>query len=278
MPNLVYISPMNTSISLGDHKDFILSDVEGLTRAGVAISANDNANEDGTTVNNSRTQPRGIVLYLTTKPNADVEAVKREVLGVIKLKQKGRLQWIQKDKTIEIEGIVEAIEMPRFTDSVVIQITMYCAQPYWQDLYYIVKYIELVDDMHKFTLVFPQGVGISFGKYNTDLTKTFVNYGDSSVGCIITIIATSYIENPLLERVDGKFFGVNEQMQQGDSIIINTIKGKKSVTKNGVNIMHKIKERSTWLQLETGENTFTISDSGKTGNLYFTFEYKQRYV
>lgn len=278
MPELIYISPANTSINLGKNSGFVLTEAEGLTEAAVEISATTLATNDGAIINNALTQPRGIVLYLTVKQGANVEAVKREILGVIKPKQTGRLQWVQSDRTIEIEGTVEAVSMPRFVNGVVMQITLYCAQPYWQDLDYIVKQIELIDAMHAFVETFPQGVGIAFGRYNLDKTKTFTNYGDAAADLKITIIATGDIENPLLERADGKYFGILDTMAAGDSIVITTAKGKKSVLKNGVNIMSKVKEQSTWFQLETGANTFTISEAGGTGNMYFTFEYKQRYV
>ena len=143
---------------------------------------------------------------------------------------------------------------------------------------YIVQTIELIMKLHYFAVTFPQDEGIVMGYYNLDLTKSFVNDGDAETGAVITIIATDNITNPLLERSDGLYFGVNETMQAGDSIEICTIKGKKTVTKNGVNILQKVKEGSTWLQLEVGENVFTISETGGTANMYFTFKYKQKYV
>lgn len=278
MFELKYISPVNTEISLTNNKGFILTDAEGLTEAAVAISSTDLAAHDGTFINNRRTQPRGIVLYLTVRQSANVEQVKREITNVIKPKQTGRLQWVQDDKTVEIEGVVEFVKMPRFSENVVMQITMYCAQPYWQDAEYIIRQIELIDPLHRFVLTIPQESGIVFGVYNLNLTKTFENFGDAAIGAIIRIIATGDISNPLLERSDGKYFGVNETMQAGDEIVISTIKGNKSVTKNGANILNKVRDGSTWLQMETGVNTFTISEAGGSGDMYFTFEYKQFYV
>ena len=154
---LKYISPNNTEISLTNSSDFILTGADGLTDANIAISATELAQHDGAIINNRRAQPRGIVLYITIKQNADVEQVKRGILSVIKPKQNGRLQWVQRDKTIEIEGVIEAITMPRFTNNVVMQITMYCPQPYWSDAEYILKQIELVIPLHRFKLTIPQG-------------------------------------------------------------------------------------------------------------------------
>ena len=55
--------------------------------------------------------------------------------------------------------------------------------------------------------------------------------------------------------------------------------GEKSVTLNGVSQLDKIKPRSTWLQLQAGENEFSIdSDDASTDNMIFTLAYKQRYI
>lgn len=278
MLELKYVSPNDEEINLTNNSGFVLTGADGLTNAAVAISATDLATHDGAIVNTTRTQPRGIVLYLTMQQSANVEAVKREILGVIKPKQRGRLVWTQDGRSIEIVGVVEQIEMPRFSDNVVMQITIYCAQPYWADVDYIIKQIELIDPLHHFVLAIPQNKGIVFGVYNLSMTKTFTNYGDAATGAIIRIIATGDIENPLLERADGRYFGITDTMAAGDEIVINTTKGQKSVFKNGVNIINKIRAGSTWLQMETGENTFTISEKNGSGNMYFTFEYKQYYV
>lgn len=279
MLELTYISPNNTSINLTNNKLFLLTDADGLTAADVAISSTDLATHDGAIVNSARTQPRGIVLYLTIRQGANVEAVKREILAVIKPKQQGRLLWVQDGRSVEIEGIVESVSMPRFTNASVLQITMFCPRPFWNDTEYNQQFIEIVDALHRFAVAFPKDVGgIPFGVYNLDMTKEFENEGDVEIGAIITIIATGIVTNPLLERSDGTYFGVNETMQAGDSIVINTTKGRKSVTKNGVNIINKVKAGSTWLQLDTGVNVFTISEAGGTGNMYFSFEYKQQYV
>lgn len=280
---LEYITAKGDILSLTGNPNFKLSNVDGLTVANVDLSSSTVASMDGDVVNNERTTPRGIVLDITIE-GADVEAKKRYILHYIKPKQKARLRWTQDDREIEIEGIIEAIEMPRFTNTVVMQVSMYCSQPYWEDIAFVVQEISEVLNLHYFTnyeddmLYFP-AEGIPFGEYDTNRTKVFENSGDVSVGMEIRIIALGNVGNPIIYNSDGKFFGVNTSMQAGDEIVISTVKGKKTVTKNGENVLANIMPKSTWLQLEVGENEFTIdSDDGTEGNMYFTVAYKQRYV
>lgn len=280
---LEYITARGDTLPLTGNPNFKLTNVDGLTAASVELSSSTVASMDGDAVNNKRTTPRGIILDLAIE-GADVETKKRYILRYIKPKQKARLRWTQDDREIQIEGIIESIEMPRYTNAVVMQVSMYCSQPYWEDINYIVQEISEILNLHYFTdspddmLYFPEG-GVAFGEYDTNRTKVFENDGDVSVGMEIRVIALGNVGNPIIYNADGQFFGVNTTMQAGDEIVISTVKGKKAITLNGENILDKIKVGSTWLQLEVGENEFTIdSDDGTEGNMYFTVSYKQRYV
>ena len=275
---LNYVAPNGQTINFINNPYFILSSADGLTETQISIAATDIANGDGMIINNVRAQPRGIVLYLLIPQGQNVEQVKRNVLTIVKPKQTGVLHWEYQERELDISATVEEIKMARYTQEAILQISLYCAEPYWQDAAYIVRELSLVDPLHHFELIIPHTSGFVMGVYNLDLSKAFHNDGDAAVGCIITIIATGEVTNPLLERVDGKYFGVNVSMQAGDEVVINTTKGHKSARKNDVNIMDKIKPGSTWFQLETGENIFNISEDGGNANMYFTFSYKQKYV
>lgn len=278
-----YITAKGDILPLTGNSNFKLTNIDGLTIASVDLSSSTVASMDGATVNNKRTLPRPLLLELTIE-GAEVEAKKRYILRYIKPKQKARLRWTQDKREIEIEGIIEDIQMPRFTNKIVMQVSMYCPQPYWEDIGYIVQEISEILNLHYFTdntndmLYFP-AEGIPLGEYDTNRTKVFENDGDVAVGMEIRIIALGTVENPIIYNSDGQFFGVNTTMQAGDEIVISTVKGKKKVTKNGENILGLVMEYSTWLQLEIGENEFTIdSTDGTEGNMYFTLTYKQRYV
>ena len=128
-------------------------------------------------------------------------------------------------------------------------------------------------------LYFPED-GVPFGEYDTIRTKSFLNDGDVSVGLEITILAHDTVTNPIIYDQNGNYFGlVNITMQAGDNIVITTHKGNKSVKYNGNIIYDKIKPNSTWLQLEAGDNTFSIdSDDDSITNMSFSLTYRQRYI
>lgn len=288
---LDYISARGERLPLVGNELFDLINVDGQTAAATSISSSVISGADGDTVNNVQANARSIVFDLRIKNSVDVEDAKREILKIVKVKQRGTLEWTQRSKTVVISGVVEAVEMPRWNNAVTMQITLHCSQPFWEDAAYIVQQISEAIDLHYFTdtdgemLYFPEE-GIALGGYDAIRTKSVYNDGDVSVGMEISIVALETVTNPIIYDENGNFFGVGYGdgerqvvMSAGENIVITTHKGAKSVTLNGVNLLSKIKPQSTWLQVAAGENSFTInSDDDSVTNMTFALIYKQRYI
>lgn len=287
---LEFISARGEILPLTGNTKFKLANVDGITVSNTDIASSTVASMDGDFVNNVRAIPRSIVLDLAIE--SDVENVKRYILKYVKPKLKSTLRLTQNERTMQISGIVESIEMPRFTDLATMQITLYCSQPFWEDIEYTSQDISEVIDMFYFTdnegeeieddednmLYFPEE-GIPFGEYDTNRTKVLTNDGDVDIGLEIHIVALGTVTNPVIYNAEGEFIGVDLTLDGGDEVIISTEKGQKTIRVNGENKISKIRENSTWLQLKVGENEFTIdSVDGTEGNMYFTIVYKQRYV
>lgn len=281
---LEYIGVNGNVINLFQNKWFCLTHADGLTSVSSSIASSTTPGMDGDKINNIQTQPRGIVLDFEIRRGVSVEDAKRYILRTIKPKQRGTLRLAQGDRVIEIENVVESIEMPRFGEGVTMQVSLYCSDPYWHDAENVLVEISRVIGKHYFTnyendmLYFP-AIGIPLGVYDLNMTRTYTNDGDADCGMIIRIVALGNVTNPTIYKSDGSYIGVNETMAKGDEIIINTNRGKKAITKNGVNILSRIKSGSTFIQLSVGDNQLTIdSDGGTEGNVYFTLEFKRRFV
>lgn len=284
MFTLDFISARGNLMPLVHNEYFNLAGVDGLTGTNVSISSSSIPAMDGDSINNVQAQPRPIVLYLESKNGKSVEDVKRYITSYVKPKLPGTLRWKYNGREIEIAGIVQAMEMPRFSQKCVMQITMYCSEPYWADLNYLYTELSNIVGMHYFPLdtgglYFPPE-GVPFGVYERNHIKEYVNEGDVASGMIITITAMTVATNPVLHNMQtGQFIGINDTLIAGDEVIISTYKGRKTITKNGVNIIDKIMQGSTFLQLEVGSNQFMIdSDDEDLANMYFTLTYKRLYV
>lgn len=280
---LHYVSANGSILDLLNNPYFHLIEVDGMTGIASDIAAATTPGMDGDRVNSVRAQPRTVVLDLKIKHSANVEEAKRYILRAIKPKQKGRLILHQDGRDVEIAGVVDEISMPRFTQGVTMQVSLYCSAPYWQDVDDVVIEISRVLDAHYFPievggLAFPVE-GVVMGVYDTNMTQTYTNDGDAECGMVITIIALNDVVNPRIYKADGSFIGVNDSMVTGDEIVINTNRGEKGITKNGVNILNKIAAGSTFIQLDTGDNELTVDSDGDTeGNVYFLLSFKRRFI
>lgn len=304
MLKLDFVSARGDILPLTDNLLFNLIHVDGQTAASTSIASATIGGIDGDTVNNVQAIPRTIILDLRIKNDVDVEEAKREILKIVKLKQRGGLIWTQNQRTVKITGVVEAVTMPRWTNATVMQITLHCEQPFWEDIDDIIKQINEAVDLHYFTtntvdmLYFPES-GRPLGEYDTIRTKSFRNDGDVAVGLEISILAHDTVTNPIIYDQYGNYFGLGYElesdsggagigtawqsvpfvMQAGDHVVITTHKGNKTVSYNGEMLFDKIKPGSTWLQLEAGDNAFSInSDDDSITNMSFSLIYKQRYI
>ena len=286
---LRFINKSGYELILTENPYCYLVNVDGQTVAASEISSLIVGGADGDIVNNVRAQPRSLIFTFRIKNN--VEDSKREILRIIKLKQTASVIWTQNNKVVKIEGIVEAVDMPRWNNAVAMQVTMHCAEPFWEDIEALTKSVDEANGLHYFTnypndmLYFPVE-GIPFGEYDFSRSRIIQNNGDVSVGMIIEVLAYNTVTNPIIQNQNGEFFGIGYGtgakqvvMQAGDIMIINTNRGFKSVTLNDQNLYGYIKPQSTWLQLEAGANTLAInSDDDDLENMTFSLTYKRKYI
>lgn len=286
-----FISARGERLPLANNPLFVLSKVDGQTTAAATIANNTIGGADGSVITNVQAQPRPITFDLTFRSGVDVEAAKRTIFKIVKIKQQATLEWEQNKRTVRIVGVVESVDMSRWDEKTLLQISMFCAQPFWEDAESIAQQISEAEDLHYFVdggtdmLYFTED-GIVLGEYDTTRTKDVYNDGDVDVGMEISIVALATVTNPIIYNSNGEFFGVGYGsgvkqvvMNAGDVITISTVKGKKSVKNGDKNLLSYIKPQSTWLQLAAGNNKFTInSDDENVDNLSFSLSYKQRYI
>ena len=264
------------------HSDyFTCTDVDGMTAAEVSVASNTVYSMDGDRITNMQTQPREIVIDLRIKQSVSVEAARAHVLRYIKPKQAATLMLTYDlsgaEQSKAISGRISRIELPRFTEEAIIQISLYCPQPYWEDAAFIVKYISDIINAHHFAITWSEP--LPMGVYDMTRTREIVNDGDAAVGMIVTITAQGVVKNPALyNNLTGEYIGINDTLAAGDEVVINTIRGQKSITKNGANVLSKLIAGSTWLQLDVGSNIFLIDADTGAAEMYFALTFKQAYV
>lgn len=291
MRKLEIINKKGQVLSLLNNREwFVLSGAEGLHGIETEVNETETPYTDGTTVDSVKALPRGIELTLTLRGN--IKASIDYVTSIVKSKQWVTLREVEGERDITVKGIVTIPPYSRMLQTCKIVISIYCPQPYWEDLHTLAIAISNIIDL----LYFPaEGqyftvTGRPFGVLDTSLTKTFTNDSDTAVGMVITLTALGEVINPLIicgsgEQV-GWYIKLNITLQADDELEISTVRGDKYIKVNGLYeyngepILNYLDwGGEDWLQLETGENTFSVTteDGATNSNLYFNITYKGRY-
>lgn len=286
---LLLINKNNQMLDLLNNRNrFKLVGVEALHGIETDISESESPYMDGVNIDGVKALPRGI--ELTFKLVGNVKESIEYFTSIVKSKQFVTLREIEDERDITIKGVATIPPYTRMLRSCSIVLTIYCGQPYWETIDYIVGVIsDTIDLLH-----FPtEGQyftekGRPFGAIDTSLEKTFTNEGDTSVGMRMSIVALGSVTSPRISCSSGEqngwYMQLNLSLKANDELIINTVKGDKYITLNGeptyngepiLNYLDFL--GNDWLQLEQGENTFNITADKGSEYAYFSILYKARY-
>lgn len=288
---LLLINKNNQVLDLLNNRDkFILSAAEGLHGIETEIAENETPYTDGSTVESVKALPRGIELTFILRGNIG-ESISY-FTSIVKSKQYVTLREIEGNRDITIKGIATIPPYSRMMQSCKITLTVYCPQPYWENVKNFVVALGEITDLLYFPVEgqFFTEHGRPFGVIDTSLTKTFTNNSDTSVGMILAVTAIAEVVNPRISCSSGEqngwYMQVNITLQSSDYLEISTVKGNKYITVNGNEtyngepILSYLEWRGKdWLQLENGDNTFSVStkDGATNSDLHFDLIYKGRY-
>lgn len=291
--NLILTNKNGQTLDLLNNGRLILKSCSSLHGVETDIGTTDSPYIDGAIIESVKALPRGISMTFKIVP--DIKQSIDFFTSIVKSKQFVTLTQTENNQTITIKGIATIPPYTRMMSSCEIQLDIYCGQPYWEDLQSIITAISMFIDLLYFPVAgqYFTETGRPFGAVDLDVTKTFINDGDVAVGMLIQITALQNVENPAIACQTGSQHGnymyLALTLQANDEVEINTVKGDKFITINGLDTYNGQPVLSylrftgvDWLQLETGENTFNVGefDNGAivpTQDIYFTISYKRRY-
>lgn len=285
---LVLTNRNGQELDLMQNRHFLLAGAEGLHGIEVDIGESESPYTDGSNIESVKALPRGIELSLILR--GDVEEAINAVTSVVKSKQMVTLKEESSKGEIAVKGVVSIPPYSRMLQSCRINLSIYCGQPYWEDLEQMVAEIAEATAL----LCFPEEgqyfteVGRPFGVVDMAFEKTFVNDGDTDVGMIITINTFGEVMNPRISCSSGTQNGwwmqLNTSLSDDDEVEISTVRGNKYITINGSEMYNGEPVTNLlqfngddWLQLEQGENTFNINAESGDAFLHFSIGYKRRF-
>lgn len=255
-------------------------EIDGLNPPKATINTSKLATINGVKFKSSKINERPITL--TIKINGDVEQNRLALYQYFGTGRYCKLYYSNGSRNVYCEGHIETIECNLFVIDETMQISILCENPFLFALNTILIDISKTFSNFQFPFSIDES-GIEFSTFDSHRQANVVNVGEVETGIIMALRATvDNIQNPIIyNAVTGQFLKLNITMNKGDTIVINTNKGNKSIQKiiNGVvsNAMNVFVAGSKWLQLSVGNNTFTYTADTNEEFLYVDFEYNTLY-
>jgi len=261
------------ALELTGNPDYTVFKIEGLAPPQATINSSVNTTTDGSNINSVRLENRNIVIYATIE--GDVEANRINLYKYFPVKKSIKLYFTNRSREVYIEGKVELIECDLFANRQVAQISIICPKPYFKAVDELVTMFSDVSALFEFPFSIG-AAGMEISAITTNIRKSIINTGDVDTGVVIKLFAVGSIINPVIYDVLKRtYMRLNFTMLAGDTIIINTNVGEKSIEliRDGVsvNAMGYMAQGSTWFVLESGDNVFAYDAASGTSNLQLTF-------
>lgn len=244
------------------HNDaYVITGIDGISPSDAVINSTRNASADGSVYNSSYVDNRTITITLSV--NSPAEDNRINLYKYFKAKYPVRLYYKNAHRNVYIDGYVESMPIGYFEKKEVVQIVIFCPNPYFNNVEDSVT--EFANTINLFEFPFAiEAEGIPFSEMAVNVETNVINNGDIETGVIIQILAIGSVTNPSFYNMrTGEFFIIDMELEQGDVVMINTRKKEKSVklTHEGItsNIVGKIRFGSTWLQLVPDDNIFVAT-------------------
>nr|DAQ83495.1 MAG TPA: tail protein [Caudoviricetes sp.] len=124
---------------------------------------------------------------------------------------------------------------------------------------------------------------VMMGLRQPSLIVNISNTGSVQTGMNIVFEATGTVVNPSLINIyTQEQFKINKTLVAGETVVVSTTIGEKKIvgTLNGVSSNYfKYRDlRSSWLQLDTGDNAFKYDADNGIDSLNCTIEYSNKYL
>ena len=269
----------------------IIKKIDGLGPAKANINTTDLATSDGALFNSARLDKRNITMQILLTNAPDIETSRQRTYKYFPIKRPLEFLIELDNRIAKTTGYVESNEPDIFSKEEEMSISLICDYPYFYSagengtnttvFYGVEPLFEFI-----FSNESLEEDLIEFGAIENETEKTVWYDGDAEIGVVITIHAVGEVRNITIyntgtrERMDINTDKIEQLTGKGivagDTIIITTIRGSKSIylLRAGyyTNILNCISRESDWFQLAKGDNIFAYVCEYGSENLEFKIE------
>lgn len=282
-----------------ENTGFLIKSITGLGPVKANVNTTEVATNDGSMFNSARLSQRNIVIqmaFVNTVYGEDIEEVRQKSYKYFPIKKNVELIIETDNRYVRTKGYIESNEPDIFSKQEGSQISIICPDPYFysanEDGNNITDFYS-VDPVFEFpfsneSLSDPL---LIFGEIQIKTEGVITYRGDSEIGVMIYIHAIGPATNINIYNTETReVMSINTTKLEAltgkgivasDDIIINTLKGEKSITlvREGAsyNILNCLDKNTDWFTLVKGDNIFAFTAESGVTNLQFRIENKVIY-
>lgn len=263
--------------------------IDGLGPVKANLNFTEMATIDGSKDNTSRLDTRNIVLNLLFFEHPSIEATRYLTYKYFPTKHDVTITVETDTRTATARGRVESNEPDIFSDKEGCQISIVCSDPYFYkgDAKHSEETIEFYASDPVFEYPF-ENDDLYLPKLIMSESRVIVDRnvyyeGNYESGLILKLHAVGTVEGiHLYEVLRSQHMFLDTIMINGDTITVDTRRGKKSITltRAGVstNILNVLGEDPDWITLIHGDNQLTFTADDGSQYLQFTVTYPTLYT
>lgn len=266
-------------LTLSQNPNYAVKSIDGIDPPDAVINTARNANADGSVFNSAYVDNRTITITLAI--NQPTEANRIALYKYFKSKYPVAIYFKNDSRDVVINGYVQSIPIGYFEKKEIFQVTIFCPEPFFEGVEREAASSLTAEALFEFP--FDISIPIPFSEQNGDRETLVMNEGDVETGALFKIHAIGNVVNPAIVNVDtNERFAFNITLQQGDEIILNTVKKQKSVKlirSNGTvsNLLPDVAAGATWFELKPFENIFTMTASSGIYNMNLYIDVRDKF-
>jgi len=282
-----------------ENTGFLIKSITGLGPVKANVNTTEVATNDGSMFNSARLSQRNIVIqmaFVNTVYGEDIEEVRQKSYKYFPIKKNVELIIETDNRYARTKGYIESNEPDIFSKQEGSQISIICPDPYF---YSASEDGNNITDFYSIDPVFEFPFSneslsdplLIFGEIQIKTEGVITYYGDSEIGVMIYIHAIGPATNINIYNTETReVMSINTTKLEAltgkgivasDDIIINTLKGEKSITlvREGMsyNILNCLDKNTDWFTLVKGDNIFAFTAESGVTNLQFRIENKVIY-
>lgn len=280
MQRITYTNERGDRIVIGNTKPYLLQLITGTGSADIDVQLQKSPFQDGHTHIDSLLEMRSLSIHLAIMDSKQEGLYERreKISSVFNPKLEGILVYENDFTTKELSVFVDrGPTFPKREGANVQEcmISLLAPSPFWLDE--TIEGEEMSDIIGGLSFLLEideEGV-----EFETDGNNRAIITNQGDVPTPVSIIFQGPANKPRIDNEStGQFIEVNQELFEGDELIINTEFGRKKVEINGESAWNAINIESEFWNLEVGENDISYTAETGIGTARCLVQWRNRFV